>query len=400
MTTPRIAFSGVHINAGDVLGAAASVCWLASWVLSRSRPMPLAAGMWPSVILTAAAASMPSSLDVRAAGLGLAELTVLWILPAVVVPNILSTPQRVTQFLTCISVGSLIAGTANLVEAIQVGTAGGLPQVWGAAQYFQGYFQVIALTIAVSRLLAAVAARRTGAALLWCLAGFVNASALLLTQTRGAWLAAIVAMIVLGILWRPSVLIGTIGVLLVVVLTFASADWASVVRERVQSTFTLEAGLSGFESSLGRLGLAVTAWRMFLAHPLLGVGLKNFTVAMPLYSPPGLPLAYEMGPNHILTPVEGPHSTYLSLLSEVGIVGLIGLLCWQGAAIRRLYRDSRASRDSRPLDGLSPTNAPMLLAGVIVVAVYNCFFEMNQTGTLIFVSLLALGSRPPTASPS
>src|SRR5207237_4032012 len=127
-------------------------------------------------------------------------------------------------------------------------------QVWGAAQYFQGYFQVIGLTIAVSQLLAAVASRRVAATLIWCLACFVNATALLLTQTRGAWLAAVAAMIVLGILWRPSVLIGTAGVVMIAVFAFGSADSASVVRQRVQSIFTLEAGLSGFASTLGRLG--------------------------------------------------------------------------------------------------------------------------------------------------
>jgi O-antigen ligase len=225
----------------------------------------------------------------------------------------------------------------------------------------------------------------------------VNSGALLLTQTRGAWLAGLVALLFLGILWRPSALVAGLGVLSVGAVVLAGADWASTIRERVQSTFTLEAGISGFESSLGRLALMVTAWRMFLAHPLMGVGLKNFPIAMTLYAPPGMPLAYQMGPDQVLTPVEGPHSTYLSLLSEVGLLGFVGLVCWEVAAILRAYRESRHRASS---SGVSSTNAPILLASLAVVTVYNFFFEMNQSGTLVFIALLAVAYRTRQPQPN
>src|SRR5690348_4977206 len=146
MTTPRIELGTIHVNGGDVLGGVASVCWLASWVLSRSKAMMLRAALWPSLILALAVTSTLVSLDVRAAGVGVAELAVLWVLPAVTIPNILSSSRTVPQFVTCISIGSLIAGAANLIRAVELGVgSGGLPQVWCAAQYFQGYFQAIGL---------------------------------------------------------------------------------------------------------------------------------------------------------------------------------------------------------------------------------------------------------------
>ncbi len=391
MTTPRVAVGTVHVNAGDLLGVAAGICWLVSWVVSPSKPMDLRAAIWPSLIFAVGALSAASSQDLRAAIVGLAELAILWVLPAMAVPNLLSTQVRVTRFLICVSVGSLVAGSANIIQALGTGTLnGGLPQVWGPVQYFQGYFQAVGLVIAASHFLGAITARRAAASLMWCLACLVNAGALLLTQTRGAWLAAIAAVIVLGILWRPGVLVGAIGVVSAAALAFWSADWASIVRERVQSIFSLEAGLSGFESSLGRLGLIVTAWRMFIAHPLLGIGLKNFPIAMPEYAPPEMPLAYEMGPDRILTAVEGPHSTYLALLSEVGVFGLLGLVCWEAGAMWRLFREGRGDAS---LEGGSRRNAAVLLAAATVVVVYNFFFEMTQTGMLVFVSVLALGYR-------
>jgi len=111
-----------------------------------------------------------------------------------------------------------------------------------------------------------------------------------------------------------------------------------VLKERAQSIFSLEAGLAGFDSSVIRLALVVTAWNMFQAHPLLGIGLKNFETALPLYAPTGMPLAVEMGPDHVLTVIQGPHSTYLSLLSELGLVGLIAFLCWELSVARRIVK--------------------------------------------------------------
>jgi O-antigen ligase len=391
MTTPRFRLGGFNLTAGDLLGVLAGVAWLASWLLTPARPVNLMAAFWPSIIVIAGAGSAITSLDVRAVGVGLLALVALWVLPAMVVPNLISTPARVGQLLMCISVGSLIAASGNLARAVEMGAIdGSLPQVWGPAQYFQGYFQVIGMTVAVSQVFAAIGSRRVGTALAWCLAGLVNASALLLTQTRGAWLAAVVAMIVLGVVWRPSVLVATAGLWLMAGLGFWGTDWSSGIRERVQSIFSLEAGISGFESSLGRLALLVTTWRMFLDHPWLGVGLKNFPLALPQYAPAGTPFAYEMGPDRILTDVQGPHSTYLSLLAEVGGVGLVAVVCWQAGALRRLYRESR-SRAS--LESAAQRQTVVLFTSVIVITAYNFFFEMNQTGMLVFVALVALGYR-------
>lgn len=400
LTTPKIQVGTLHVSMGDLIGASACLCWLFGCILAPSRRIRLEAAVWPTVIITVAAASLTSSLDPRASMLGLLELVVLWLLPAVSIPNIVPTPDRVVGVLLCVSLGTLVAGATNIVQALVVESGdGALPQVWGAVQYYQGYFQAVGLVIAVSYLLVAVTARRVLAVLFWCVACVLHTSALVLTQTRGAWLAALAAVITLGLVWRKGVLIGTMFVLGGLGLAVWGGDWAAAVRERVQSIFSLEAGLSGFESSLGRLALSVTAWRMFLSHPLLGVGLKNFADAMPSFAPAGMPLAYEMGAGHELTAVEGPHSTYLSLLAEVGAIGAIALVCWEFGALWRSYRATRTSRSHAEY---ADANAAVLLAGVVVVTLYNCFFEMNQSGTLVFVTLLALGGGtrwPKTAVP-
>src|SRR5690348_6458241 len=109
MTTPRIEVGPLHVTAGDILSVAASILWLAAWFFMRSKPLNLLGALWPTVILAAACASAVSSLDGRATAVGVVELFALWVLPGIVIPNVLATTTAVSVFLMCVSVGSLIA---------------------------------------------------------------------------------------------------------------------------------------------------------------------------------------------------------------------------------------------------------------------------------------------------
>jgi O-antigen ligase len=394
MITPRIQVGGVHVTASDVLGLMGGVSWLLACVTRPTARISLAGAKWPLLVLVAGSLSLVSSPNRAGTMVGVAELGVLWLLPAIAVPNLFDSSAGRRRLLTSISLGSVLAGIANLWTAMMVGFANGIPQVWGPADYYQGYFQVLGLSVAVPRLVGAVTERRFGGGLLWTAAAALNSAALLITQTRGAWLAAVAAMLMLVLLLRGA-LAPVVVVLLGALLAFAaSADWGEIIRERAQSIFSLEARLTGFDSSVIRLGLALSAWRMFLAHPLVGVGLKAFPTVVSNYAPPGLPDAVEMGPNHVYTPIEGPHSTYLRLLSETGVLGTIALLGWEFQAVLRLYRRYRStSTDSRD----SRTQVLTLIAALAVVVIYNGFSEMNGTGALPLVCVLAMAYPVPDA---
>lgn len=387
MVTPRLDVGGLHFSLGDVCGALAGGCWFLSWATSRTEPACLQVG-WPLLVLVAGVVSALSSANVAASLMGLAELAALWLLVALVVPNLFATTPAREQLLLAVSWGSGLAATANLLTVAQVGLHEGIPQVWGAAGGFQGYFQVLGLTVAVPRLLAALAAGPFRTVVGWGAAIALNVSALVATQTRGAWLAAIIAMAVLAAVRRRASLL-ILPLVMLATWVVGTAEWAGVVRQRALSVFRPEVGVAGFESSVIRIGLAEAAWKMFDAHPLTGVGLKNFPTALPLYAPPELPVSVVMGMNQSLTAIEGPHSTYLSLLAETGIVGAVALIGWIVTAFVRTSRVRQQSVRTEPRADLIRSS---VLAGLAVVAVFNCFSEMNATGALPLVGLLALGS--------
>jgi O-antigen ligase len=389
MLTPRITLDFIHLTVSDVLALLGGACWIVSMAVRVPPTFTWGGAKWPAIVVIAGIASVATSVDRSAVVLGVGELAVLWILPALAVPNLFDSPAAIDRALTAISLGSVAAAVINLWTAASIGFENGIPQVWGPADYFQGYFQVMGVGVAAPRLMAALAHRRMASATWFALALAVNAGALLVTQTRGAWLAGAAVFMMIALLSRRPATLGIIALVVMIVLLVGSSDWAQVLRERAQSIFSFEARLTGFDSSLIRLALLLTAWRMFLAHPLVGIGLKNFPIVAAAYGPAGLPDAIEMGPNHVLTPIEGPHSTYIALLAEAGVVAAAALIAWEVVGVRRLYSEYRRVHQ---VHHASRVRVISLMAGVLVVSVFNCFSEMNATGALPLVYFLSLAS--------
>src|ERR1051325_5231199 len=100
MITPRIQVGGVHVTASDVLGLMGGVSWLLACVTRPTARISLAGAKWP--------------------------LVVLWLLPAIAVPNLFDSSAGRRRLLTSISLGSVLAGIANLWTAMMVGFANGI----------------------------------------------------------------------------------------------------------------------------------------------------------------------------------------------------------------------------------------------------------------------------------
>lgn len=139
-------------------------------------------------------------------------------------------------------------------------------------------------------------------------------AAIFTTFSRGG-LVGLVAVIVLCA-WRKRKL-WILALVVVVVgagLLFASRNWS-----RGEDFSQLD----GDASLQQRLATYQAGLRMFLDHPLLGVGFACSLVAWPLYAPEGL---YTRGA--LVT-----HNTFVQVLSETGVVGLVPFVLLLGFSL-------------------------------------------------------------------
>ena len=220
---------------------------------------------------------------------------------------------------------------------------------WGRSNYLAG-FLILALPLALGFVIRAHGlARRLawGAALALCALG------LALSASKGALLAlalsAPLAFAAAGRAARRVALLG-IAVLAAIVLTFVNGPLRQVLDFRL--------GAAALDFSMNeRLALYQLAWESFLSHPLLGLGLNNFSVA-----------------SHALRGVDTvPHNLELGVLAELGAPGLVWVLVWIGAIAIAARRACAAAR----------TPGDRVFAAGVVAAWLGCLLH-NQVESTIY----------------
>lgn len=157
---------------------------------------------------------------------------------------------------------------------------------------------------------------------------FLIATALLLTMSQGAWVAAVVAQLALLLLGSCRMR-RHVAVLTLVAATLAGsfALWAADSRAPAYGMLLSRLDFAS-SSKTERLLIWEGSWRMFRDHPWWGVGLGAFSAVYPDYRPPQ---AHE--PNASFA-----HNIVLNLLAETGIFGLLGfgaiVAVWLGYGLR------------------------------------------------------------------
>jgi putative inorganic carbon (HCO3(-)) transporter len=154
--------------------------------------------------------------------------------------------------------------------------------------------------------------------------------ALILTFSRGGWMALATSLILFGFFLsrrRGLSLRGPIAIL--VILTLLYLPFHNVISARL---FGEDKG-----SAASRIPLMYLAFRIFADNPVLGVGANNFSVAMGPYLTaefrrPSLP-CQEVNCRQGF--VYAVHDKYLLVLCETGIGGLAAFLAFLFAALRR-----------------------------------------------------------------
>jgi hypothetical protein len=172
-----------------------------------------------------------------------------------------------------------------------------------------------------------------------------GALALLLTFSRSGFIGAFVAAVLLVFVLRPHPRVGG---------TVIAATIAVLVAAVVFDVHHNPA------ESLSRLAAWAAGWRTFELFPLTGVGAIAYYRTYPSVRPPDGPL--------LGTPISyDPHDIFLTLLAELGIVG-VGLLAYAWWRWSVLYRSALRAPGSRHVLSRSIGAG---IAGLWVISVFN-----------------------------
>ncbi len=192
----------------------------------------------------------------------------------------------------------------------------------------------------------------------WLVTGLVFLMAVLYAASRAALLSLLVFFLVLALLYlklkvRHLLIIG--GLFLLSVMVFhqplinrmqqveaLSYDVNAGIAERAVSSANISTDVSNIE----RLNRWVSAWRMFKERPLTGFGPGTYQFTYIPYQEPSLKNRLTVTDPWNVPEGSGgtAHSEYLLALSEMGVLGLAGLLLFIGRLIFLVFGRSMGHR--------------------------------------------------------
>ncbi len=339
--------SSIPLTPTDLIAAELSVAWILSAVVARKNPIGGSVlAPYIALYLGAVLLSVTQSADIKAS----APEVIKWTeFAAVYFASVWFTRTRKQLRLIA---WALVAG--GLSEAflgyyqfaLQAGPAAfGLHRAFFRSygtfdqpNPYAGYLNMV-LPLAVA--LGVTSPSRWER---WCFraAATVIGLAVVASQSRGALLAGFVALLaVTAFLFtriRPFVGVAGLGVICV-----ALGATVGVVPSGPITRVLTAVGLGDVSfgnvtdanfSAVERAAHWLAGVRMFAAHPLLGVGIGNYSQAYPMFHPRGW-----------YASLEHAHNYYINIAAEAGIAGLtaytllIGCTLWYIYAILRVVRD-------------------------------------------------------------
>ncbi|MFJ9584029.1 O-antigen ligase family protein [Streptomyces acidicola] len=235
------------------------------------------------------------------------------------------------------------------------------------------------------------------------------AAPLALSFSRGAWIATALAcglQVMLAGLRRAVGIfaaVAAVGVILVGGLGIGSA----LLQERMSSiTQVTDAPDQSVNDRYTMWAAAVDMWR---EQPLTGVGLKSF----PEYRDGRASLALSSGSEtagagvaYRKQPLLSPHNMYLLVLSEQGLIGLLGLAgSWLALLVCALRRLARARRTGNgPSNGSGGLDCGLVACGLIVWQLVDfAYADIGGPSTVltgVVLGLVAWWALADTASSS
>lgn len=215
-----------------------------------------------------------------------------------------------------------------------------------------------------------------------------------LSQSRGAWLGAVIAAVCLLLAWsggtRRLLIPCTLGAALALALAVSGALPPAILDRLAQTVQyfgvfdvrTVEISSENW-AVVERMAHWQAGWYMFLDHPWLGVGAGNYALAYP---------DYYVG--SWIEPLGHAHDYYLNMLAELGVAGGGLLLLLLGLAFRQL--GSVLVRSEHQADTFWRAVLAGAFGGLIVFCIHNLFDSLFvhsvniQVGVLMGLGIVAV----------
>ena len=291
---------------------------------------------------------------------------------------VVTTPAQVASLLRVYVLGAVLAAGVGFAQAATTARAVGLQ---GDANIYALY-QVAALPAALALATQARGARRW----LWWAAMLPITASVLASQSRGAYIALVVTLLVVAAqhrrrrLYLPLALSVSVVIGLGATLLDARYSVSRVATDRAS----------------GRLDIWHVAWRAFLDQPWTGIGAGNFVPQSVerLTTVPGV----ELLKSHLLlgSGIE-VHNIYLESLAERGVFGLVTLAAFLLSTLWCLVQAARRLRTP-----VVTALTPMLIAFCVAsffLSVSNSKLLWMLAGLSAALVALPADRRDPAPSP-
>lgn len=203
----------------------------------------------------------------------------------------------------------------------------------------------------------------------------VMVTALELTTSRSAWIAAVAgAAIIIGLAPRRRAAL---------IMLCAASVAVAILVTRVERQFLIQRleSIPSVEANADRMAIWIGALRMVRDHPLLGTGYGTFVLAWPQY--------------HDDPALEGKptaHNVFLNFAAETGLLGLAAFLAFLGAGFAGLWRRIQTSRGDPQADGLWVALFAAV-AGMLVQQLFDASVMSWQVGYGLLASFGLAGAR-------
>jgi O-antigen ligase len=166
----------------------------------------------------------------------------------------------------------------------------------------------------------------------WVYVSALLAVGLVLTISRGAWIALVIALLAAPLVWMTAHPLRRALAAVALSLVLALTGWA--VAANVPAVRGRLAELKTNNGELSRPMLWRAAWSLFLANPVTGAGAGSFGVSLDQYRPESFQLEARWA-----------HNDYLNTLSDYGTIGfLLAFGAWAAIGVQcgRRARESRS----------------------------------------------------------